>query len=371
MLLLHMGDSRNTLNALLFIPDISGFTEFVHFTEIKHSKHIISELLEVLLDANIMDLQLAEIEGDALFFYKEQNGVNISELEEQIKQMYIAFHTHLKRYEYERICQCGACSSAYNLSLKFVCHYGEIDFIKVKETLKPYGSSVIQAHRLLKNEIPINEYALYTDKVSQIDKLETAMKASFDFGNIVFKYQALEVFKSELPYVPPIPNEVPKHKLFTFTKTLEIPILDLYETISNFDYRLLWVKGVDQLDYQKDQINKKGIKHKCLIDRSKEVSQTTVTKETGPNQYVYGESTTEVPFMKRFNVYYVLEETKRGSTQLIAECYADFKPLGVLMKPILVKKLKNNIEEAINELILLFKSGFSLNNQISENENNQ
>ena len=182
MLLLHMGDSRNTLNALLFIPDISGFTEFVHFTEIKHSKHIISELLEVLLDANIMDLQLAEIEGDALFFYKEQNGVNISELEEQIKQMYIAFHTHLKRYEYERICQCGACSSAYNLSLKFVCHYGEIDFIKVKETLKPYGSSVIQAHRLLKNEIPINEYALYTDKVSQIDKLETAMKASFDFG---------------------------------------------------------------------------------------------------------------------------------------------------------------------------------------------
>ena len=36
--------------ALLFIPDISGFTKFVGENEIQHSRHIIEELQEVLID---------------------------------------------------------------------------------------------------------------------------------------------------------------------------------------------------------------------------------------------------------------------------------------------------------------------------------
>ena len=35
------------MESLLYIPDISGFTEFVHQTEIEHSRHIVSELLEL------------------------------------------------------------------------------------------------------------------------------------------------------------------------------------------------------------------------------------------------------------------------------------------------------------------------------------
>ncbi|MEM9143060.1 MAG: DUF2652 domain-containing protein, partial [Bacteroidota bacterium] len=58
-------------NSLLFLPDISGFTKFVQSTEVAHSQHVISELLEVLIDANTQQMELAEIEGDALFFYKE------------------------------------------------------------------------------------------------------------------------------------------------------------------------------------------------------------------------------------------------------------------------------------------------------------
>ena len=34
-------------NALIFIPDISGFTKFVNDTDIEHSQHIIEELIEV------------------------------------------------------------------------------------------------------------------------------------------------------------------------------------------------------------------------------------------------------------------------------------------------------------------------------------
>lgn len=362
-------DTKPT-NALLFLPDISGFTEFVHFTEISHSKHIISELLEVLIKANNSHLELAEVEGDALFFYKLMDTPNKAELDTQIRNMYIAFHTHLKRYEYERICRCGACSSAYNLTLKFVAHFGEIDFIEVSDIKKPYGSNVIQAHRLLKNEVPILEYALYTDQITSIKDKDKTMTLAYDFGDLSISYEELTAFKKELPYVPPIPNKVPKHKLLSFTQIIEWPALDLYEVISNFDYRLLWLKGVNKLDYEKNRVNRNGTKHQCLIDNQKNVDQITVTREVESNQLVYGESTAKIPFTKRFNAYYVLEEISKGKTQLTIEAYADFKPFGILLKRKFAKNFKKVISENINELLLLIQSGFKLETTEERHENN-
>ena len=53
---------------LIFIPDISGFTRFVNETEIEHSRLIIQELLETLISANSIGLEISEIEGDAILF---------------------------------------------------------------------------------------------------------------------------------------------------------------------------------------------------------------------------------------------------------------------------------------------------------------
>ncbi len=349
-------------NAILFIPDISGFTEFVHHTAISHSRHIVSELLELLIDSNTSDLELAEIEGDALFLYKIENKVDISIIEQQIETMYLAFHTHLKRYEYQRICHCGACSSAYNLKLKFVVHYGEIEFITVKESKKPYGSDVIKVHRLLKNEVPIDEYAILTENIKKIVvDSEKTITATYDFGKISFTYNPLKHLKERIPEINPIPDNVPKHKLFDETEIIKLPINDLYEVISNFDYRLLWTKGVDKMEYEKNKVNRIGVKHKCLFNKNDDVVQTTVSKKVKKHQLVYAESTTDVPFTKQMNSYFILEETQVGYTKLNIEVFADFKPFGIFMKPLLKSKLKANISESIKELVLLIGSGFSLN----------
>ncbi len=45
--------SPSAKQAIYFIPDISGFSQFVENTAIEHSIHIISELLEILLDNNV------------------------------------------------------------------------------------------------------------------------------------------------------------------------------------------------------------------------------------------------------------------------------------------------------------------------------
>ena len=346
-------------NAILFIPDITGFTEFVHHTDINHSKHIVSELLELLIDTNTMDLELAEIEGDALFMYKLDNQVDVLAIEKQIETMYLAFHAHIKRYEYQRICHCGACSSAYNLKIKFVVHYGEIEFIKVKDSKKPYGSHVIQIHRLLKNDVPLKEYALFTENVRPINEAHKLI-AEYDFGNITFTYNPLSHLKEKLPEIELIPNDVPKHKLFDEILLVKLPALELYEVISNFDYRLLWTKGIDKLEYDKNKVNRAGLKHKCLVNKNQEVEQTTVTKTVNKNQLVYGESTTSVPFTKLMNNYFILEETENGYTKLHIEVFTDFKPFGILMKPLLKKNLKKIISNNISELILLIDSGFSI-----------
>ena len=56
--------------AIVFIPDISGFTDFTSTTEIDHAAHIITELLELLVESNQSGFTLAEIEGDAVLFYR-------------------------------------------------------------------------------------------------------------------------------------------------------------------------------------------------------------------------------------------------------------------------------------------------------------
>ena len=82
---------------LLFIPDISGFTKFVNETEIEHSRLIIQELLEILINTNQIGLEISEIEGDAILFYKFGKSPGLKELYEQVEKMFRTFHSHLRR----------------------------------------------------------------------------------------------------------------------------------------------------------------------------------------------------------------------------------------------------------------------------------
>src|ERR1700710_2220627 len=102
---------------LLFIPDISGFTRFVNETHIDHSRLIIQALLELLINANDTELEVSEVEGDAILFYKFGKPPDLETLYKQVEKMFCAFHRHLAVYDFYRFCQCEACVSAINLSL--------------------------------------------------------------------------------------------------------------------------------------------------------------------------------------------------------------------------------------------------------------
>src|SRR5262249_16861447 len=107
---------------LLFIPDIRGFSRFVNEVELEHSRFIIQELVEGLIRANDSGLKISEIEGDAILFYKFGELVELSSLYKQVEKMFRAFHQYLVAYDNRRICQCKACISAVDLTLKVITH---------------------------------------------------------------------------------------------------------------------------------------------------------------------------------------------------------------------------------------------------------
>jgi hypothetical protein len=155
--------------SLLFIPDISGFTQFVNATEINHSQHIIAELLQAIIDSNELGLTIVEIEGDAIFFYKSGAQPTPEAVVAQCKKTFIEFHRQLKKYDLNRICNCGACSSASRLTLKMVAHAGNVSILNINNQQKLFGPDVILVHRLLKNEIPEHEYLLLTNQALSTD----------------------------------------------------------------------------------------------------------------------------------------------------------------------------------------------------------
>ena len=265
---------------LIFIPDISGFTHFVSRTEISHSQHIIAELLEVLIDSNEIGLELSEIEGDALFFYRHGPAPTVTELLAQIERMYINFHSHLKKYEAFRICSCGACSSATSLRMKCIAHYGEVIEKKVKDHLKLFGKDVIVAHRLLKNQVPIDEYGLFSDELSEAcvtwDTFDgeawsevAYLQEDYDFGSASYCYLPLRPLAARVPEptVEDYSIDGATKKLFETESVIEAPIDLTFSVVSDYHFRPEFVAGQKGSDMQNHEIFQNGSTHRCILEQ--------------------------------------------------------------------------------------------------------
>jgi len=347
--------------SLLFIPDISGFTEFVQTTEVEHSQHVISELLEVLIDANTQGLKLAEIEGDALFFYKEGEILSQERLLAQIETMFTAFHGHLKLLEKNRICPCNACATAPKLQLKIVAHCGDLQFIDVKGNRKPFGEQVIEAHRLLKNSIESDNYVLISKELAKEIELPIYYyskvfrfkegRDSYDNRELEYIYAVIDKTKLSL-------NDLTRAKKVDFDrppdlilkKQFPIRAEDLMEYISNYKYRHEWVKGVDKFEFNENEVTRLGTEHVCVIN-GKHLNFVTVTKGGDPGILTYGEMTTDVPFDTLYQFYNVTPISENACFLEMETYWEVASPLKRLMLSLFVPRVvKKNNQEALDGL---------------------
>ena len=344
-------------NSFIFLPDISGFTEFVSNTEVEHSQHIIAELLELLIDNEKLGLTLAEIEGDALFYYKTESVPDSEALMQQVENMYVKFHSHLKLYESHRICNCGACSTANNLTLKFFAHAGPLDFIQIKDQRKPYGKEVITAHRLMKNTIPIDDYLLLSEGVYEHwDKaINTTLtmqnsQSKYDLGIVKYQYYELTPLKKKARTTSFSKVKKPDAKpLFTTSIIIKKGALEVFELISNLEYRLEWNKGLEGLEYEKNKVNRAGTRHECLVN-GRIVEFETVAEESQDGNLVYGEVTNSIPVLKPFYNFFTVENNGADSKVTAEVITENNSLLGFFIKPIFKIKLKPSLISALEDL---------------------
>ncbi|MDP6934691.1 MAG: DUF2652 domain-containing protein, partial [Myxococcota bacterium] len=240
---------------LLFLPDISGFTRFVQSTEVSHSQHIIAELLELLIAANSIGLELAEIEGDALFFYREELPTK-EQLQAQIEKMMTIFYSHLRNLEKNRICPCKACVTAPVLDLKIIAHCGVVQFITVQDQRKPFGPEVIQAHRLMKNSVDSDRYVLLSrtvvDELSLDEDLGAQsrpyVKGCDTYDDVEVDYVFHVVAPESLTLIPhahAVPVELTGAPTFTLQRSFPFSAHTVLEALTDYARRPEWTDGLD------------------------------------------------------------------------------------------------------------------------------
>jgi len=347
---------------LLFIPDISGFTKFINETEIEHSRMIIQELLEVLINANQIGLTVSEIEGDAILFYKFGESPDLAALYKQVENMFCAFHRHLIIYEHRRFCQCEACLSAIRLTLKVVTHYGEFTSYNVKQFNKLIGKDVIVAHQLLKNDIDKHEYWLVTEKMNQDPpslaswmNWNSSAKAT-ESGEIPFHYTQLEQLKFALPADPQLELELTeKSKVASATAEFDTDIITLFHATGDFNYHHRWqpgVKAVEEVDHLLPRI---GMRCRHILDTG-EVVMYASSYNFNPDRIEFSQTDEN----KKTSSYFILEKITDDKSKLTIDYYLKKNAVNKLFFNLVKKKKKEmqleqsliNLAEVIKEIHL-------------------
>lgn len=162
---------ESTHQVLLIIADISGYTEFMvsSETEIEHSQHVITQLIQAIIRQIEIPLELSKLEGDAVFLYAKKDRGDLAPAQvgkitgRKLLMFFDAFHDKLGELHKHGGCACGACSNINALRLKIVAHSGRAHFYRIHQFDELSGGDVILAHRLLKNSTDRDEYILMTE----------------------------------------------------------------------------------------------------------------------------------------------------------------------------------------------------------------
>ncbi len=174
MQLLPKRFSKTPQPAIFIIADISGYTRFMlsNRESLLHSQIIISDLIRAILNHAKIPLEIAKLEGDAVFMYclkqgdrlgtDRNNQMSLQDLGTKLFEFMNAFMAKLKELYHASACQCSACTHLEMLRLKIVVHSGEALFYQLDRFQELAGPDVIIVHRLLKNSAIAPQYILLT-----------------------------------------------------------------------------------------------------------------------------------------------------------------------------------------------------------------
>jgi uncharacterized protein YndB with AHSA1/START domain len=148
-------------NGTFVLADIGGYTTFLTDVGIEHAKEITSHLFNGMFKVDQDAWKVGNVEGDCLFLYSD-SPKSPQDVFAYVRRLYEKFRESIEEIASGSTCRCGACDRSGDLSLKFVVHGGAFDTQDIAGRKELIGSDIVVAHRLLKNSVPMREYALLT-----------------------------------------------------------------------------------------------------------------------------------------------------------------------------------------------------------------
>lgn len=156
---------------LLIIADIGGYTRYMtaNAKTLAHSQVIITELIQAIVREIALPLEIAKLEGDAVFLFCRKSPEALqwmamrAEISRSLLDFFRLFQKRLNELSQSNHCTCHACSHIEKLQLKIIVHSGEALFHRVLHFNELAGVDVIIVHRLLKNSVTAGQYLLLTE----------------------------------------------------------------------------------------------------------------------------------------------------------------------------------------------------------------
>ncbi|RNI30051.1 DUF2652 domain-containing protein [Rufibacter immobilis] len=315
--------------ALLFIPDISGFTRFMHENGVRYSRNLIADLLEIIIEANILNMEVCEIQGDAILFYKIGDPPAIEQMVSQCKQIFLDFQNYLRIMDRDKFLP-SAKLSDNKLTLKIVVHYGRISVTQIRDHIKLMGTDVILAHRLLKNSIEGSEYVLMTEGYLKTQnpaevvqnfewsQLKDGMNSYDHVGDIHYKY----AFLTPLRLLVTDPEVEHTHKQYPNTFSLKdhikAPVDLVLRVIQNYRLKPKWMHRVKAAQFDTKKINRIGTNYLCEMEKGGSIEMQTLQSRITPERIEVIEKMANFKMFPNSLIFYYLHEEKEG-TQITLE----------------------------------------------------
>ena len=178
-------NKKSAVPVFFCIPDITGFTRFVTTTDdADFANRVISTVLNKVAEANILAMDIAEIEGDAIFFFKIGRLPAIKKVAQQCQLIYEVFLDAISGFEQTDPDLYHKYLSANQLGMKVIVHHGQVTPTKIGKRTKLMGEDVILAHKLLKNSVVDPCYILLTQKYLAKLKDKKVVKTWFNWDRL-------------------------------------------------------------------------------------------------------------------------------------------------------------------------------------------
>lgn len=198
-----MDQDDELIPSFFCVPDITGFTKLMASADTNFTKEIIPAILRKLINVNILKLTVAEIEGDAVFFYHTGRLPTINRVIQQCKLFYSTFSDYIESLKISDEENYNKHLANGELGLKIILHYGKISSSNIKGRTKLIGQDIIIVHKLLKNNIAEDEYILFSENYLKridlnsitslnINKLKKGQEVYEYIGPVKYRYLRID-----------------------------------------------------------------------------------------------------------------------------------------------------------------------------------